>query len=432
MITKKGVVKKGTKGSALNNFFPDAASRAVKDSVNAAKGASGRLVNIDPDVEVVTVPPPAAKKVTAEAEVEAEVSEDDLGVIPAVDELKGVATEDSKQPEGSIVDEKVVAEIKEDLPEEFVDEVNPLPTTKTEKPVEAEGSKAPSERSDNEIAEALELNEERKSDILIGLGFNKYDDNDGKIKYSILEEGIKIGVTFDEKNLEGNVWAIYKESTEDYKHGVTKEGKEGTFLSPDARSHQPLLQKYYAILKGEEPIPKPVIVGMIVERRGGSIGIEFEEEVGGPRTEYYPAEDAVKRDKEGYFIAKGFSKEWNDRAAKMHFPRAIRLPNYEQELKGAPVSEPSGQEPSKPDHSGTVTITPAPKHEVSSAPTVTLEEKKKQIASNLNWAVGEAVEVYKKHVKDQVPITEGLGVFIEKLAVTAFITLQKSLKCVEG
>jgi hypothetical protein len=140
----------------------------------------------------------------------------------------------------------------------------------------------------------------------------------------------------------------------------------------------------------------------------------------------------VKRDKEGYFIAKGFSKEWNDRAAKMHFPRAIRLPNYEQELKGAPVSEPSGQEPSKPDHSGTVTITPAPKHEVSSAPTVTLEEKKKQIASNLNWAVGEAVEVYKKHVKDQVPITEGLGVFIEKLAVTAFITLQKSLKCVEG
>jgi hypothetical protein len=135
MITKKGVVKKGTKGSALNNFFPDAASRAVKDSVNAAEGASGRLVNIDPDVEVVTVPPPAAKKATAEAEVEAEVSEDDLGVIPAVDELKGVATEDSKQPEGGIVDEKVVAEIREDFPEEFVDDVNSLPATETEKPV---------------------------------------------------------------------------------------------------------------------------------------------------------------------------------------------------------------------------------------------------------------------------------------------------------
>jgi hypothetical protein len=140
----------------------------------------------------------------------------------------------------------------------------------------------------------------------------------------------------------------------------------------------------------------------------------------------------VKRDKEGYFIAKGFSKEWNDRAAKMHFPRAIRLPNYEQELKGAPVSEPSGQEASKPEPGGTVMTTPTPKKEASKAPTVTLEEKKKQIASNLNWAVGEAVKVYKEHVEGHVPMEEGHGVFIEKIAVTAFITLQKSLHCVEG
>jgi hypothetical protein len=63
---------------------------------------------------------------------------------------------------------------------------------------------------------------------------------------------------------------------------------------------------------------------------------------------------------------------------------------------------------------------------------VTLEEKKRQIASNLDWAVGAAVDVYKKQVKDQVSIDGDLGEFVEKIAVTAFITLQKSLKCVEG
>jgi hypothetical protein len=418
MVTKKNEVKKGTKGGALDNFFPDVASEAVKDSVNVAKGDGGRLANVGSDVEVVTVPPPAAKGVSVEAEVNEEVLEDNLGAIPAVDEFTGATNEADKRPE---------------------DEGAPIPSGKVKGPIGTGKSEAPLERSDNEIAEALEQNEERKSDILIGLGFNKYDDNDGKIKYSILENDIKIGVTFDEKNPEGNVWAIYKESTEDYKSGVTKEGKEGAFLSPDARSQQLLLQKYYAILKGEEPIPKPVVIGKVVEKRGGSIGIEFEEEAGGPRTEYYPATDAVKRDKEGYFIAKGFSKEWKDRNAKMHFPRAIRLPNYEQELKGAPISEPSSQEVLRPDHSGTQTststptVTPAPLvREASRAPTVTLEEKKRQIASNLDWAVGAAVDVYKKQVKDQVPIEDGLGVFIEKIAVTAFITLQKSLKCVDG
>ena len=403
------IVKKGTKKgeNTLNNLFPDPATESAK--AGGSQDKDGRLADITPGVEVVTMPASAAGRATAKAEGTGEVLEKDVGDKIAVDEM----IEDSGP---DIIPEDEVASlpdtIDESLPAEEKDELT--------------------ERSDSEIAEALEQNEERKSDILIGLGFNKYDDNDGKIKYSILENDIKIGVTFDGKSPEGNVWAIYHEDTEDYKKGAADEGKKGTFLSPTARSQQPLLQKYYSILKGEEPIPKPIIVGKVVDKRGGSIGIEFEEEVGGPRTEYYPARDAVKRDQDGYFIAKGFSKEWGDRPAKMHFPRAIRLPSYDTELKGAPVSEPSSQQPSKPDRSTTPTTAPVPKAEDYGTPTVTLEEKRRQISDNLNWAVGEAVNVYKEHVLGQVPIEGDPSVFIEKIAVTAFLTLQKSLKCVEG
>lgn len=431
MVTKKDADKKG---SALDNFFPGAVSVAVKDSVSASKGE--RLGTVGSDVEVVTMPQSSAKKAAAEVDAEAagKVSEEDAVDAEIADEIREVTTAENKQLEESVADTDIVDETLAEEPPDVAEGKTISSQDDVERHSAAEKVEAPLERNDDEIAEALEQNEERKSDILIGLGFNRYDDNkDGKIKYSILENDIKVGVTFDDKNPEGNVWAIYQEDSEGYKAGTSDEGKRGTFLSPIARSQQPLLQKYYAILKGDEPIPKPVIIGKVVERRGGSIGIEFEEEVGGVRTEYYPAEDAVKRDKEGYFIAKGFSKEWKDRNAKMHFPRAIRLPNYEQEFKTAPVDEPSSPErSSKPDASGASVIAPAPEREQSKAPTVTLEKKREQILANLNWAVGAAVEVYKKQVEDQVPITEGLGVFIEKIAVTAFITLEKSLKCVEG
>ena len=423
MDESKGKGKGKGKG-ALDNFFPEAASESVEDAV-IEKG-TGRLAGIDSDIEVVTVPALAVGKADEKADEKGIVLEEGQGNKTVVDDLGEAATGDIEQQEEGIANTGSISEsLAGELPEVSEGKAPALPDVADE-PASAEKVAEPPEREDNEIAKALEESEERKSDILIGLGFNKYDDNDGKIKYSILEDGIKIGVTFDEKNPDGYVWAIYHEDTERYNEGTSDEGKKGTFLSPVVKALQPLLQRYYAILKGDEPIPKPVVVGKVVERRGNSIGIEFEEEVGGPRTEYYPATDAVKRDKGGFFIARGFSKEWRDRQAKMHFPRVIRLPNYEQEFGGVPVSEPSGQQPSDHAPSSTSTTTPSPKLGASKAPTVTLEERRKQISDNLNWAMSEAVAVYKEHVEGTVPIDGDLGVFIEKIAVTVFMSLDKT------
>ena len=160
----------------------------------------------------------------------------------------------------------------------------------------------------------------RNQQIITALGFKKYEDG-GVIKYSIRVMDIKIGVTFNETNPLGKVWA--------YKIPEGDEDKE--FLKNGDLKQHPLILKYYAIQEGKEPIPEVSVTGKITEKRGKAIKVKIEEN--GENKEIFFGQGAVKKDNDGYFIPAGFSKATKDHDAKMDMPRNIRLSDYETEMK---------------------------------------------------------------------------------------------------
>ena len=167
--------------------------------------------------------------------------------------------------------------------------------------------------------------------ILEALGFKRYEDL-GVIKYNIRVLNIKIGVTFNETNPLGKIWA--------YKVPEGDENKE--FLKNGELAEHPLVEKYIAIKEGKEPMPEISVTGKILEKRGKAIKIEIEEN--GEKKEIFFGQGAVKTDKDGHFVPAGFSKsgkdkEGKERDAKMNLPRDIRLPDYEVALKSAPIAD---------------------------------------------------------------------------------------------
>ena len=168
---------------------------------------------------------------------------------------------------------------------------------------------------------------EQNQQILAALGFKRYEDTEA-IKYSIRVLNTKIGVTFNETNMLGKIWA-YKIPEGDEEKKFLKNG--------DLKAH-PLLQKYQAIQEGKESIPKTSVTGKVIEKRGKAIKIEIEEN--GEKKQIFYGQGAVKKDKDGnYFVPAGFSKATKDHEAKMEMPRDIQLPNYETEMKQAPVAD---------------------------------------------------------------------------------------------
>ena len=167
--------------------------------------------------------------------------------------------------------------------------------------------------------------------ILAALGFKPYHDA-GVTKYSIHVMNIKIGVTFNETNPLGKVWAYY----------IPEGDEEKKFFKNGKLAEHPLIQKYRAIQEGKEPIPENEITGKIVEKRGKAIKIEIEEN--GEKKEIFFGQGAVKKDNNGHFIPAGFSKAGKDKEgkehdAKMDIPRDIRLPDYETQLEQAPAAD---------------------------------------------------------------------------------------------
>ena len=167
---------------------------------------------------------------------------------------------------------------------------------------------------------------EQNQQILSALGFKRYEDS-GVIKYNIRVLNVKIGVTFNETNPLGKVWA--------YKIPEGNEDKE--FLKNGDLKQHPLIQKYHAIQGGKEPLPEISVTGKITEKRGKAIKIEFTEN--GETKEVFFGQGAVKKDNSGHFIPTGFSKATKDHDAKMAVPRDIRLPDYETQLEQAPVAD---------------------------------------------------------------------------------------------
>jgi len=139
---------------------------------------------------------------------------------------------------------------------------------------------------------------------------------------------VKIGVTFNETNPLGKVWA-YK---------IPEGDEEKQFLKNGDLKQHPLIQKYHAIQEDKEPLPEISVTGKITEKRGKAIKVEIEEN--GEKKAIFYGQGAVKKDKEGqYFIPAGFSKATKDHEAKMETPRDIRLPAYGTQLEEAPIAD---------------------------------------------------------------------------------------------
>ena len=185
----------------------------------------------------------------------------------------------------------------------------------------------------------LPLTAKQNQQILGALGFKRYEDA-GVIKYNLRVLDIKIGVTFNETNPLGKIWA--------YKIPEGDEDKE--FLKNGDLKQHPLIQKYHAIQEGKEQMPEISVTGKITEKRGKAIKVEIEEN--GEKKEIFFGQGAVKKNDEGYFIPGGFSKATKEHAAKMSVPRDIRLPDYLTQLEQAPAADITKEKeelPKKPD-----------------------------------------------------------------------------------
>ena len=167
--------------------------------------------------------------------------------------------------------------------------------------------------------------------ILAALGFKLYNDA-GVIKYNIRVLDIKIGVTFNETNPLGKIWA-YK---------IPEGDEEKKFLKNGELKDHLLIKKYEAIKEGKESLPEISVVGKITEKHGKAIKVEIEEN--GEKKEIFYGQGAVKKDAEGYFLPAGFSKATKEHEAKMTLARDIRLPDYEEQLKAAPATDTTKKE----------------------------------------------------------------------------------------
>ena len=197
----------------------------------------------------------------------------------------------------------------------------------------------------------LPLTAKQNQQILGALGFKCYEDT-GVIKYNLRVLDIKIGVTFNENNPLGKIWA--------YKIPEGDEDKE--FLKNGELAEHPLVEKYIAIKEGKEPLPEISVTGKILEKRGKAIKVEITEN--GETKEIFYGQGAVKKDNDGYFLPAGFSKATKDHEAKMAVPRDIRLPDYLTQLEQAPAADITKEKeelPKKPDELAKTDLQPTDK-----------------------------------------------------------------------
>ncbi len=182
---------------------------------------------------------------------------------------------------------------------------------------------------------------ERYQDILVGLGFTRYDNKEKGITCKYRTKEMQIGRNFTSQYPLGKFWARCLEDSEF--------GKKGAFVNDPQLKEVTEIGLFYRIRDGELNLPEE-IKGKVIGKIGKAIQIQFVE-FNQIRTECWGL-GAVKRNKEGvHFIAAGFSKKTEKYPfQKMTIPRDIILPDYEEQLENAPVtatnrSEPQSQQP---------------------------------------------------------------------------------------
>lgn len=166
-------------------------------------------------------------------------------------------------------------------------------------------------------------------DILVALGFTRYDNREKGIAYKIHVGPLQIGRTYSEKYPIGNMWVRCLKDCE--------YGKAGDFPKRDECKKIPLVALFYKIRDGELPIPESTVIGKVVGKSEKAVQIQFEE-FGQRRIETWGF-GALKKTKEGTdYIPASYSKETEHYSPKMQVPRDIILENYEVELEEAPLT----------------------------------------------------------------------------------------------
>lgn len=201
-----------------------------------------------------------------------------------------------------VVATKTAEEFKEELGSDIVD-------------VEVE------EPSKEEIAKEYQ-------DILIALGFTRYDNKEKGIACKLKVGHLLLGRTFTEQHPIGNMWVSCTADCEF--------GKKGEFLKTDQCKQIPQVSLFYRIRNGELAIPEPTITGKVIGKSAKAVQIQFDE-FGKTDTQWWGL-GALKKDKEGVdYVPASYSKETEKYTPKMQVPRDIILLNYDEELKAAPL-----------------------------------------------------------------------------------------------
>ena len=195
--------------------------------------------------------------------------------------------------------------------------------------------------TDMQVANTEEQVAKTNMQILVALGFRRYDDKD-ETNFNMRVMNIKIGVKFNDNNPTGKVWA----------YELAEDNKKNFFKNGDLKQ-LPVVQRYYNIQEGKEPIPEITVTGKITEKHGKAIKVEIAEN--GELKELTFGLGAVKKDKDGHFIPGGFSKATEKNPEqKMDIPRDIRLPDYETQLEQAPIADTAKEESKERAEKGTL------------------------------------------------------------------------------
>ena len=177
---------------------------------------------------------------------------------------------------------------------------------------------------------------ERYQDILVGLGFKIFDNKDKGIACKLKTKELHIGRTFKEQEPLGHFWAIYLEDC--------NYGKKGEFVKDEYLRAIPIIKLFYQIRAGDIQMPEDHITGKIVNKSDKAIQVQFTE-FRRIKTEWWGL-GALKRNDQGEtYIPAGFSKQTPKYEAKMDVPKDIFLPDYEEQLKNAPLIIRNGHQP---------------------------------------------------------------------------------------
>lgn len=180
-----------------------------------------------------------------------------------------------------------------------------------------------------EKKETLEEEIKRYQDILIALGFTRYDNGPEGIAYKLHVAPLQVGRTFTKAMPVGNMWVKYLEDCE--------YGGRNKFMKRADIKQVPQVDLFYKIREGELPIPEFNVTGKVVGKSKEAVQIQFTE-FGEVETKWWGL-GALKRNMKGVaYVPASYSKKTQKYDPKMRVPRDILLVDYDTELSEAPLT----------------------------------------------------------------------------------------------